>query len=83
MFLTSNRRIPVKKYVGLSAVVCCVCDLSLLFSVVFNLVGAVLQYVFEHVVTRTGYQMATSRAEIDAVSGTYVFDMTYMSCPHG
>jgi len=51
MFLTSNRRIPVEKYVGLRAVVSCVRDLSPLFSVVFNLVGAVLRYVFERVVT--------------------------------
>jgi hypothetical protein len=51
--LTSKRRTPVKKYVGLSAVVSCVRDLPLLFSVVFNLVGAVFQYVFEHVVTWT------------------------------
>jgi hypothetical protein len=51
MFLTSNRRIPVKNIAGLSAVVSCVRDLSLLFSAVFNLVGAVLQNVLELVVT--------------------------------
>jgi hypothetical protein len=51
--VTSNRCIPVKNTLGLSAVVFCVCKIIQLFSVVFCVVRTVHKFDFRRFIDET------------------------------